>query len=63
MFLLNGYEILLLQETPQPESRSGILDGFDDGFVTVTVFIPAIRKDDILVGRSSGGLAFFWKKN
>ena len=58
--LLNRCEILLIQETHLPESGSGVLDDLDDQIVNA--FAPAIRKDDVFVGRSSGGLAIFLNK-
>ena len=54
--LLNRCETLLLQETRLPESGSGVLDDLDDEFVSAHV--PAVRKDDVFVGRSSGGKSF-----
>ena len=58
--ILNRCEILLLQETLLSESGSGVLDDFDDDFLTA--FVHAVRIYDFFVGRSSGDLAIFFDK-
>ena len=58
--LLGKCEVLLLQETLIPNDGFAVLDTLSDEFAYASV--PAKRKNDVFVGRSSGGLVIYWKK-
>ena len=59
--LMNGCDILFLQETFLTEVNKDILDSINIDFSSAQT--PAIRKIDKFCGRSSGGLAILWKKS
>ena len=58
--LLAACDVLLLQETLLPEFGSDKFELINDNFVSA--FTPAERREDCFVGRSSGGLAVYWRK-
>ena len=58
--LLKKCDVLCLQETLVDENNSNILDNLDNEFITA--YVPAYRKPDCFVGRSSGGLAILWRR-
>ena len=59
--LMNGCDILFLQETFLTEVNKDISDSINIDFSSAQT--PAIRKIDKFCGRSSGGLAILWKKS
>ena len=59
--LLDKSDVLCIQETFICQNDLAILENFDDRFYVAAE--PAIRKDDTFVGRSSGGVAIFWRKS
>ena len=59
--LLDNCDILCIQETFICQNDLAILDNFDDRFYVAAE--PAVRKDDTFIGRSSGGIAIFWRKS
>ena len=58
--LLSDCDILLLQETLLNEIDSYKIDQLNDDFLSVCV--PAVRNIESFQGRSSGGLAIYWRK-
>ena len=58
--LLVNCDILLLQETLLSEYNFEQFEHIDDNFASA--FTPAERREQIFVGRSSGGLAIYWRK-
>ena len=61
MKLLEDFDILMLQETFLSTDECSLLDTFDSRFLCA--YVPATRNPEVFVGRSSGGLAIFWRKN
>ena len=58
--LLKDLDILCLQETLIDENNHDNLDKLDPNFMYA--YVPAFRKADCFVGRSSGGLAIMWRR-
>ena len=58
--LLHRCDILLLRETLINKTNEYKLDNLDPAFTCS--YVPAVRKSSNFVGRSSGGLAIFWRK-
>ena len=58
--LLSRCDILLLQETLISDMNSYLLDGVDDNFCSS--YTPSSRQNNLLYGRSSGGLAIYWRR-
>ena len=59
--LLSSCDILCLQETLICDENSHLYDNLDYNFISS--YAPATRKNDVTSGRSSGGLAIFWRKS
>ena len=58
--LLKMCDILLLQETLVNDVNSYLLEGLDDNFCFS--YTPSSRQNNVLYGRSSGGLAIYWRR-
>ena len=58
--LLQSCDILCLQETLIDDNNSSELD-LDQNFNSC--YTPATRTETVFVGRSSGGLAIYWRKS
>ena len=59
--LMDKYDIICLQETFITDSASSCYDNFNSSFVNT--YTSAVRNNGISVGRPSGGLAIFWRRN
>ena len=58
--LLKRCDVLLLQETLINDVNSYLLEGLDDNFCLS--YTPSSRPSNVLHGRSSGGLAVYWRR-
>ena len=59
--LLGSSDILFIQESFICDNDSAILENFNNDFYVAVE--PAVRREDVFVGRSMGGLAVFWRKS